>query len=394
MKKAKKIIIPIIAVVLSIAILFTTALALIVGGLGCAFWFFFFDTGSYERYNNEPIREMKASDEQVYFVTEEGDGYLFGGYRHSQNRQYSNNHLRAFNKMRAPYPLKFYDGNIQYIYPSDVHDCLFITDDGVLYLMSDAEISEIAQGVSHASKTEYNSKICYVTVDGALKIIDNDNHTTLIDSGVKDARVFLDDVYVLWETGDLDKYILSGNECIFSQRILDNVQEVEVESTNVFHPYGHVAIVNILQNNGNLYAIGTYGLQGQADSYRYSTPNQSYDELTLIGENVTDFSLENSGTIMQLVDGSAKYLGFDTGGYTDKAAKFGEKDIGISNVKTACILERMVFCVDSDNIMYIWGGMGCCANDYYTPMCSTDTGYDIFIDQPVTVDFGKKKITY
>ena len=180
MTKAKKIIIPIVAVILSIAVLFGTVLILIVGGLYGSIWFIFLYTGNYKRYKNEPIREIEANGTRVYFVTEDGDGYFFGGYSQSSNWKYANNENRNNNRLGAPYPLKFYDGEIAYIYPCGGVWCLFITEDGVLYLMRDTEITEIAENVSVASYVS-GSRICYVTVDGALKMIDNDTHVTLFE---------------------------------------------------------------------------------------------------------------------------------------------------------------------------------------------------------------------
>ena len=214
MKKPTKIITPIVAVILSISVLFAAVLTLIVGGLGGVILFHFLDTGNYERYNNEPIREIEANGSRVYFVTENGDGYFFGGYPVSSDQKYANNESRNNNRLGAPYPLKFYDGEITYIYPCGDVWCLFITEDSVLYLMRDTEITEIAENVSVASYVS-GSRICYVTVDGALKMIDNDTHVTLFESGVKDARIFQDSIYVLWDNGNFDEYIYTARKFIY-----------------------------------------------------------------------------------------------------------------------------------------------------------------------------------
>lgn len=391
MKKAKKIIIPIVAVILSIAILFGTILILIVGGLYGSIWFIFFDTGNYKRYKNEPIREIEANDSRVYFVTEDGDGYFFGGYSCSLDVKYINNENRNNNRLGAPYPLRFYDGEITYIYPYAYVNCLFITEDGDLHLMYDTSITEIAQNVSLASCLS-DSRICYVTVDGTLKVVDNDSHVTLIESGVRDARIFEDDVYVLWDNGNLDKYVWEGNECTFSENILDDVQKIDADLTYDGTNYNEKCIIlNVLQNDCELYAKGAYGLCNQDETYKYGDlETERYKDLTLIGEGVVDFSLANSGTIMQLSDGNAKYVGYDTGRYYEKTANFGEQKIDIANLKTACVFERMIFCIDENNLMYLWGGYG---NEFYSPL-GKGNGYDIFVDPPITVDFGKKEIKY
>ena len=388
MTKKKKIITIIVAVILSITVVCVSPVVLVAGGV----WFFLFDTGTYARYNGEPIKEIEANESRVYFVTEDGDGYFFGGYTSSSDRKYRNNGNRNNNSLGAPYPLKFYKGKIAYIYPYATVGCLFITERGDLYMMDDTKKTKIAEDVAVASKVD-QYRTCYVTVDGTLKIIDDDGtHRTLIESGVKDARVYKDNVFVILENGYLNIYTLSGEDFFRNKEALcRDIKKIDIAvSYNPDQKNDNAAILNVLAETGDMVAWGAYSLYGQDDTFAGGDSWLRHHELTPMGSNVVDFSVENSGTIMQLSDGSLQYYGFDTGLYREKAAVFGEKELDLSNVKTACVFERMVYCVDSNNLLYVWGGYG---NVYFSPSF-TEGSRDIFTDSPVIVDFGKKKITY
>ena len=280
-------------------------------------WYDTFDVTGLTFYNNEPIREIFLNDDRFYVITEEGKGYVAGGYSTSKDRKYRNSESCVNRETGILSPVLFFDGHISKIFPSNYGKIMFLDDKDVLYELNELEANKICDNAFFASKSFTMDNI-YV-VDNSGKLFLYGEVVQHLASNVKAVRAYRDRVFVL--SNDNCIYELSNGT--YSEPIFSDVKSFDVIDTSHSIFNGETVIsndqqtmkkplFNVLTNDGTLYAKGSYNLIYRG--YTNTNHHRPYvlNEWTIIGEKVSDFSLAGMGTLMLFEDSTCKYFGFDT----------------------------------------------------------------------------------
>lgn len=346
-----------------------TILFIVVGLLfsiiGFMFWYILYDVTGLTLYKDEPIREIYFHHDRAYLITEDGKGYMSGGYG---GRKYDNSQ-RHYNKNLngASSPVLFFDGCIDevVIYETGI---LFTSDNGDLYDFSsfDEGAKKIASSVETFSRFEEYEyfDIFYIDKSGALNLLRDGKTTELLKSGVKKVYTYFERVFILAENNDVCELKITADGFNIGEVLFSNVKDFNIQNTcnrfinGVFVDDDEEAlkthIMNVLTLDGILYAKGAYSY------HQYFLGNEKldpkiFDEWTVIGENVQEFSLASMGTVMRYKDNSVGYIGFNTKVNVNDGASFESKVLAVSNAKLVRAYTMGVYVKTTNGEHYVWG---------------------------------------
>ena len=134
-------------------IIFVTALTLMVLLILIAafiFWYEFYDVSGLDLYKDEPISEIIPCGKRVYLITEDGHGYVMGGYNPDSSRMYLNSEFHKNEKLGIVVsPVRFTDEKIKQLFPYSDR-VLFITDSNNLYLAIDENSEYLCENIIYA----------------------------------------------------------------------------------------------------------------------------------------------------------------------------------------------------------------------------------------------------
>ena len=209
-----------------LAINFLGIIVLLCISLQSCVWQDTFDVTGLTFYNNEPIKEIFLNDERIYVITEEGKGYVAGGYSTSKDRKYRNSESCVNSETGIISPVMFFDGQISKIFPSNYGKIIFLDDKGVLYEVNDLEVSKICDNAIFASKSFTTD--CIYVVDNSGELFLYGEVVQHLTSNVKMVRAYREQVFVL--SNDNCIYELSNGK--YSEPIFSDVKSFDVIDTS------------------------------------------------------------------------------------------------------------------------------------------------------------------
>ena len=331
-------------------------------------------------YENEKIVSLYQSydNPSVYFTTENDRVYVFGGYNHSNRPNYDNVEGRKRNeKLGVWEPVLLFEGSVKALVPTYRVGALIITDSNELYRADLNDETFICGNAVDVFESE--NHLFVIDTNGDLREIENGN-STIITSNVKEVNFCNGQLYILKNSGDLVRVPYSESGISGTEDLLySNVKSFGVRATNTRYTEEggyyfdedakRTPIINVLTNEGKLYAKGVYSLyEPYYISYSSlpgyvlpASPLHEFSEWELIAEDVDSFSLSERGTIMKLKTGEAAYYGYDTDvvAGTDQI-DFAYKQLTDTSVSlvTASVFGISLIC--TDGTIMAWG------DDYVT----------------------------
>ena len=329
-------------------------------------WYEFFDITGLEFYDDTKIERIYHYDSNVYFITEDGKGYLAGNYASTNSRKYRNVESYQHDALNMPPPVLFWDGVIKEFYPYDRQTALFITEEHTLYKLADIDVIKLADSVLYAEHTYQsvnNDMIYYIDTENRLWLIKEEQVPIYIISDVKQIEAYQDSAWVITNDGDLCKVISSDEGYFLSEAIFQNAVDFDIIDTSMryeneigfYHEEGlEHQLWNVLTEDGKLYAKGAYNLLGTPYLLSESIPSPiTIDQWTVIGENVEQISVAQMGTVMKFQNGGCAYYGFDT--HFSAKSKFEYKELPIDDAVFVYASELCVQVEDSQGKHYFWG---------------------------------------
>lgn len=331
-------------------------------------WFGFYDITGLTLYNDEPIAEIIPCDDRLYFITEDGKGYITGGYDLGSTRTYLNSEFHRNEKLGISSPVKFTDEQIKQLFPFE-YGALFITDNNDLYKAIDERSEYIFDDAIYADYAilDSDSLIYAINTSNELYSINGQRGKVFLCNDVKAVKACRDRIFVLRTNGDLCELIKTDSEEYeFSEPLFGNVVDFDVTDTSTRYDgekfiYDdekaiNTPLFNVLTESGDLYVKGCYSLLKCMISISAHPDPFEFDEWTLVSENVKSFDLAPMGTIFIRNDTSCAYYGFDTKTGSNINYKVDYKELieeGAISAHTAD--DVCVYVKTSDNKYYIWG---------------------------------------
>lgn len=340
--------------------------------IGCTIWYEFFDTGDLVFYDGENIEKIIPSENGFfYMITESGKLYGFGGHDDTVNREYRNTEFTEDEKLGIPRPVLISDEMVREVIVLSGFYSLFITEENELYEFNDFEISRVASDVITAYRSFKIDGIFVIDKEQNLSLVRDDNKIQLYQ-GVRSIKGFGEHLFAILDNGDLCElsYIQANDTIVVAETLISDVKEFAVIDTPHKYENGKIAfeseegkrtyILNALLSNGSLYVKGTYNALRLIHSFE-TPPIKTFENWTLIFENVSSFSTSEIGTTVSFKDGGVAYYGFETIHYGDVAFEYKEL---ISNERTLVFSCGRVIVVCTDTRVMFWGGRFTIPFDY------------------------------
>lgn len=350
-------------------------------------WYSVFDISGITFYNDEPISQIVPYEDRIYIITQNGNGYMAGNYN-SSSRKYRNSESYHNKKIGIPSPVMFFNGSISEILPYDSNGTLFLSNDNELYDLYDFDVTKIADNVIDADVKGTTEKRYYI-VDSKLNLYETNEMgaSRFISAEITQVRVYRDKIFALFTNGnlcELDASLTSDNPIVST--IYENVKTFDICDTSMRYIDGNYVfddedaiaapLLNVLTQKGELYAKGAYSLLPCTRSISVHPEPYFMENWSLIGENVSEFSLASMGTIIKFNDNTCAYFGFDSNTSKNSNYSFGYKEILLNNV-TDVYATSLHVCVKTKEGFYIWGR-------YLIYDKAGDT-HDIFSGEPILI---------
>ena len=353
----------------------------------------FVDVSGLSFYKDDEIEIIKTSYERVYFIAEDGKGYVTGDNANSGSRTYRNAEFRKHKDLDMPSPILFWDGEIEALYPvgTSAH---FITSDQTLYRWDqyDFEVKKIAESVVYVDSDVMKLKMdiektYFIDTDHDLWMIDHENEPIRILSDVKQVQGYYNRIWVIMNDGILYEVLQNEQGYTLSEPIFEDIVEFNVIETATRYKDKFVwddeeallnPLMHVLTKDGNLYAKGVYN--------SYNVLNEKYlqvheiKEWKIIGENVSAYSVAPTGTMMKFQDGSCAYYGFNL-----QRTQYHEMIYQILPIENVKNVYASTFCVqveDDNGVRYFWGN-----SNYNTILYEKEGHEDITSDEPLVLDY-------
>lgn len=341
----KKIIIPLFLIIVIGAVAF----------LGYI-WYHTFDVSGLVFYEDTPIKDIIVHFDKLYFVTEDGKGYVAGGYSTSEERKYRNAEFQSNESLGgAPSPVLFFDGIIDEIFTCEDKDILFIDNNNDLYKLNEINAVKIAEGIVSAAKLKSTDVVYAVDNLHNLFIV---GEKQILSSSVKSVKTCGDKIFVLCDNGDLCE-LINGTLALPIFSSVKNFEAVDTSSV-IFDGEKFILddeetsrnpLINVLTSEGELYAKGSYNLIYKSYMKNQNHQPHKLDDWSLIGQNVKDFSLAGMGTIMAFEDNTCAYYGFDTTYETNSTVEYRTFDI--NNVESVSATNCHISINTSDGFYFL-----------------------------------------
>ena len=319
-------------------------------------WYSLFDTTGLRFYNGEDIEAMIPFSNQIYMIDGDGKVFLTGGHERTGNRKYRNAEFKRDDGLGCFSPVLIFDGLATEVLPYDDLCALIITESGTLYNFVDFESTDlIAEKVQYAFYGNTDGRIYYIDLVGSLYSANSDKP---IYQGVKKAHQYNGALYILNTDGELIVFDENRNEMLFDDvldfDILDTSARIIDGKYTVNDPDALSSpLINLLTGDGRLYANGTYNHLSCGNRDYASSAIKTFDEWTVIDDEVDVFSASEIGTVYTKLDGSVWYYGFDS--IPQKDSVFEHILLEIDNV-TSVYADKTVFCIKSEDAFFLWGG--------------------------------------
>ena len=318
-------------------------------------WNQFFDVTGLRFYDGEPVSSVVLGSYRAFYViTDNGYGYVGGGYHGSKSRRYRNTEFHENEIFGTSEIVRFSKKNIKSIISSEYlwDKPLFITEDNSLYFLEDLDTTFLASNVISA-QFDHKFAIYAVGTDGSLFTftVDDTTPNVLLASGIQYVDTYFDEIYVLTESGDVCRVICKNGQYVLTEALFSNVKKFDIVPFPVADhkgfgekPDAQKSIINVLTNDNELYIKGNY----YPEWYKDNT------EWRLQSTNVVDFAAGLYGTVFTVTDNKCKYIGYDP--YAKSKDAFGEREFPHDG-KNGISVSRACLCiVDSNNVMYLYGG--------------------------------------
>ena len=327
-----------------------------------------------QRINNVIVNEFGS---QHYFVTEDAvywDGdFVFQGHNKDMT-DWANNHRDAnFHYYRGASPVLLLEEKVKDICltdgPINNHSChsLILTESGDLYTQDWLEVEKIDDNISSVCYDSEINTFYYIDNEERLFSCNQNMEKTFLTDGVKAVQACIGRVLILNGSGDLCELDLETES--ISEPLFTNVEKFEADDASKrikrinekWKSYKDLdaeesLLINVLDKQGKLFAKGAYNSQS-AFTFVKENYLHTYDDWECIGENVSNFSLSSTGTMMLLNDGSATYHGYEEGtGYNDDEnyVIFGTKTL-VSDGAVMVGCSRRTVWVISEHVIMFWG---------------------------------------
>lgn len=351
-------------------------------------WYEFFDVTGLTLYSDEPISDIIPYKGRVYFITEDGYGYVAGDYN-SNSRLYRNSEFHPNEKLGIPSPVKFSDEKIKLLLPF-TKGALFITENNELYKLKDISSEIVCNNIVYADKAA--ESIYAIDIVGDLYSIDEQNQKTFLSSNIKQVKAYRNRIFVLLEDGSLCELTKSENsDCVISDPIFEGVKEFDVLDTSVRFDgekfiYDdqeaiNTPLFNVLTNENELYIKGFYNLLCCTRlASAFPSPAQ-FEDWTLISEDVSEFAMAPMGTVFKQNDSSCAYYGFDTDMRGGTVFEVGYKNLlrdGCVGVKTSN--DICIYVKAENNKYYMWGDWSTLLFDQHS------SNHHIFSGEPFVLE--------
>ena len=340
---------------------FVICLVIISMAIGLIFgyvWYDFYDISGLKMYKDEPIRSIYFQyNDYTIIVTENGHGYMTGKEEGSNFRTYRNIEFHDNSYLHRA-AAEFYDGKdggIQRVFATRIQfHTLFVTDQNVLYLVTDFhEVYCLAKNINFAAYD--GEKVYTVDTAGEIHAIDisdksDPKDTLLWDGKAKALDIWNKRLFILTEEGAVCEW--NSEDKTLSEPLFTDVQEFTVTDSSYYdkqRTYIKCAIMTIHKKDGSLYVSGTFMDRTSANELLV----HSFEEQTLIGENISSFSTSRTGCVMLHADGTATYFGLRN----DGSAQAGEADHITLPVQKAIAVDTdsaNYVCVQTDTSFYMW----------------------------------------
>ena len=338
-------------------------------------WYHTFDVIGLELYENERIEEIIPYYSSNYIITDEGYVYVMG-YYNSESRKYRNSEFYHNDKLGSPIPVKMYDGKVTKIIPYDNLGALLINEKGELIDFNDFDIRKVYDGVSYSVKAPYKQgekifggeceELFYIIdTNGTLLAFNSNGESKELIFDVCAVDYYNDTVIALLYNGDLNQYSISDDgKLLLEETLFKNVSSFDVWDTAVRYDgekfvyddeaAQKIPLVNVLTNDGELYAKGAYNLLCCTRSLSAYPEPKIIQEWTLIAEGVESFSMAPMGTAIKFMNGAAAYYGFDTDNSSNSKFEFGYLQLNVTNVVGVYAGDVQVL-IKTKDAFYVWG---------------------------------------
>ena len=385
-------------------IIFVTALTLMVLLILIAafiFWYAFYDVSGLDLYKDEPISEIIPCGKRVYLITEDGHGYVMGGYDPDSSRMYLNSEFHKNEKLGIVVsPVRFTDEKIKQLFPYSDR-VLFITDSNNLYLAIDENSEYLCENIIYADHATWRADEIIYAVDTSnnLYSISKQRESVLLCNNVEIVKAYRDRVFVLCTNGDLcELQKTNSNEYILSEPLYKNVADFDVLDTSTRHDgeklvYDDATAINtplfnVLTENGELYVKGFYNLLCCSRGLGESPEPVEYKEWSLISENVSSFDLSYMGTVFVRKDTSCAYYGLVKVSQVYNSYEVVLEELFNDGAVSACTSkDNCIYVKTNENKYYMWGSWATISFVYYSENDALLQGnYNIVSGQPFVLE--------
>ena len=355
-------------------------------------WYKFYDITGLTLYNDEPISEIIPFDDRFYFITEDGEGYVAGGYAHSSSRIYLNSQSYENEKLGIPSPVKFSDEKIEKLYAYSDR-ALFITESKDLYRAFDEKSEYICSDIIYADHATWRADTVIYAIDtsNTLYSISEQGEKVFLCDNVKIVKAYRERIFVLRTNGVFCELIKTeAGSYEFSNPIFENVAAFDVMDTStrfdgvkfIFDDEKAIntPLFNVLTENGDLYVKGVYNLLCCTRASSEFPEPFELEEWTLISDNVNSFDLAPMGTIFIKNDTSCAYYGFDVDIRPDEGFEVKHRELFSEGAVSAYTADDVFVIVKtSENKYFIWSGM-------FNVFTRTSDEYDSLDDAPFVLE--------
>lgn len=326
------------------------------------YWYNFCDVTGLEFYEDQPIKCFFSTNDRVFLLTEEGYGYVAGGYSNGSSRKYLNSEFTYNSYLNGSCPVKFYDKKIKQIITEESNAFFISETDQLFRLNYDLTIESIADNVIYASRGA-EGEIYFVDTNKNLYVKSNEK-INFLKENIKKIKCYNSFVYVLTTKGSLFLCERSVESLKFDNVLFENVQDFDVVDTSprmidgLYVSNDETALllplINVLTQNGDLYVKGAYNTIpcGTMLTKEPAEP-KIYEDWLHLASGIKQFSIAPMGTIMLTDDNRSIYYGFDSD--LTYNSTFGKREFDISNCEIVGAADMLIFVKDNNGIFYIFG---------------------------------------
>jgi len=284
-------------------------------------WYWFYDIGDLKLYDSEPIEQIVQSGEVSYILTDNGDCYMVGGYDGLVGgRNYWNTESRPCESLGIHCSPVYMMSDVVKIFSDEYLPAILLTKDGTAYETDSGEAKKIMDNVLFIDKI--NTFENYYIIDTAHRLwyLEGDNQPEQLFEGVTMVSSFYGRAFVLLDTGWFGEIYREEKGYAFVP-LFENVISFDVKRTRYIlgvedglspKPEEKIPpVINVLTEDGTLYAKGAYEIIKYSDSIKTTTIASDpciIEEWMVVEQDVKNFSLSERGTLLLKDNGEIIYF--------------------------------------------------------------------------------------